>query len=185
MAAYRFAVAWGLVLSAVGCADAGRALSTGLEDVRATAPERAAGDLGSALLLPVSPGPLGAVVPPAPELLYAEPVREPARHLVRTTLSPIGATTLRDVQAAEVEVEVSGGAVGAREVSVLFVSPQGLAWERQARRVDIAPAATATVRFSLPISNTLVEDQALSGRWSVTTLDEGVELAATSFEVAP
>lgn len=178
MVAYRFALAWGMALSALGCVDAGRALTTGLEDVRLI--EQSGPDP-----LPIAPGPLGAVIPPAPELLYAEPAPVPPRHLVRAALAPVGAATLRDAQAAEVIVEVSGGAVGAREVSVLFVSPQGLAWERQARRVDLTPGATVTVRFSLPISNTLVEDQGLFGHWSVTTLDEGVELGATSFEVAP
>lgn len=176
--AFRFALAWGLVLSAAGCADAGRTLTTDLDDVRVL--EQSGPDP-----LPVSPGPLGAVIPPGPELLYAEPAPCPPRHLVRAALLPAGATTLRTAQAAEVTVEVSCGAVGAREVSVLFVSPQGLAWERQARRVAVARGATETVSFKLPISNTLVEDQALSGRWSVTTLDEGVELATTSFEVAP
>lgn len=176
MVAYRFAVAWGAVLLGAACADSGRALSTGLEAVQVR---------GAPAPAPVSPGPPGAVLPQAPELLYAEPSPLPVKHALRVGLQPSGALRLHDVQAAEVDVEVSGGAVGAHEVSALFVSPQGLAWERQAQRVTLAPGATATVRFTLPVANTLIEDHALSGRWTVTTLDDGVEQAATTFEVTP
>lgn len=178
MVAHRFAMAWSVLVLGVACADTDRGLTTGLGDVRVL--ETSAPDH-----LPSSPGPLGTVLVPDPELLYAEPAPLPVKHTVRAGLRPTGAPRLRDVQAAEVEVEVSGGALGARELSALFVSPQGLAWERQSKRVSVSAGATVTVRFTLPVANTLIEDQGLAGRWSVTTLDDGVEQASTTFEVAP
>lgn len=138
---------------------------------------------------PVVPDPPPvAFVPPAPavEVVYVEPLPSPIRHTVRTRTVPPQATTLGEVQSVEVELELEGGPAGAREVGVVFVAPAGFSWERQVATVDrTADGAPQTVRFSLPVAATLIADQGLSGTWNLTTLDEGVEQAATTFVLNP
>lgn len=137
------------------------------------------------------------LVPPDPSLLpgplvrgfeevLLEPLPEPTRHVVRTRLLPVGATTLSEVQSVELELDVEGGPVGARELGVVFVAPAGFAWERQVQTLERASGDGAkTLRFTLPVAATLITDHGLAGDWHVTTLDEGVEHAAATFTLAP
>lgn len=128
-----------------------------------------------------TPEPYATVEPLPPQLLYVELPPSPPQHRVSARLVPDGAASLRLVERVEVTVEVSGGPVGNRDVGVVFVSPAGLAWQQQVRRVDAVRGEALTVQFSIPVAATLIEDHALAGRWAVTTLDDGVERAAADF----
>ncbi len=175
MSGLRVTVAWGALLLLVSCVETERALEPGLRDVAVVATQP-----------PVyAPGPQGFALPPAPDLVFAEPAPLPVRHAVRVSFVPAGAQRLGEVQAVQVAVAVTGGPRGAREVTVNFVSPPGLAWERQARLLDPSATPGGELVFTLPVAATLIEEQRLFGRWSLTTLDDGAEAAAASFEVLP
>lgn len=117
----------------------------------------------------------------APEPVFFMPVPPPARHVVTASAAPAGAQALDVVQSMELDVEVSGGALGHREIAVVFISPQGVVWERQVSVIDARADDPQRVHFSLPVASTFIEDQRLSGAWQVMTLDDGVELATTTF----
>ncbi len=128
-----------------------------------------------------TPEPYATVEPLPPQLLYVELPPAPPQHRVTARLLPEGAASLRLVERVEVTVEVSGGPVGNRDVGVVFVAPAGIAWQQEVRRVDAVRGVPLTVRFSLPVAATLIEDHSLAGRWTLTTLDDGAELAAADF----
>lgn len=167
-----------LTLALLACSEPGRSLElVTASDVEVRPPE-----------MLVTPPPVLEVLPVAPVYEYSEPLPLPARHVVTVTLVPTGARTLHDVQRVEVAVTVDRGAVGQRDISAAFVSPQGLAWETQRARVELTAGGSAVAHFSLPVSSTFLEDQHLVGTWQLTTLDDGVETAAASFtldEVTP
>ena len=119
-----------LVLS--GCSDSSRRLETpvGLVDVIEAHP-----------VAPLDIEPLPAL-PVAPEPVYLSPLPLPVRHAASAATSPAGTRLLGEVQSVEVDVEVEGGALGTREISVLFVSPQGLVWQRQATLIAASGWAT-------------------------------------------
>lgn len=136
----------------------------------------------AAPVAPITVEPLPAL-PIVPEPVYLVPMPLPARHQVTTAALPAGATTLDLVQSVEVEVEVVGGEVGSREIAAVFVTPQGLVWQRQASRTTMGAEGALIAHFSLPVAATFIEDQQLFGRWQVLTLDDGVEQASASFEL--
>ncbi len=158
-----------------GCVDASRTLdgSMGVVEVIETAPPI---ELTPEVV--VAPLP---VWPQAPELIYLEPIALPARHVVIVTTSPAQARKLSTVQSVELDVEIEGGAYGAREISAMFVSPQGLVWERQATMIEGKRGEPQVAHFSLPVASTFIEDQHLAGTWQITTLDDGAELASATF----
>jgi hypothetical protein len=131
-----------------------------------------------------APEPLEVHLVAPTQLLAAEPLPLPARHRLTLSARPAGARSLGQLEALDVEVAVEAGPRMLREVSVVFVSPLGLAWEHQTRVHD-GVAGDATLRFSLPIATTLVEDQGLSGTWTITSHDSGRDVATASFEVLP
>jgi hypothetical protein len=159
-----------------GCADAGRSLqgSLGVVEVIETPPPIA-----------VEPVPLLVALPLVPVEINLEPLPLPARHVVLASTVPAGSSRLSLVQSVEVDVEVEGGAYGAREISAVFVSPQGLVWEKQGEVIDGKRGEKQRAHFSLPIASTFIEEQQLFGTWRVNTLDDGVELATTTFAVSP
>jgi hypothetical protein len=168
-----------LVLFA-GCSDAGRRLdgSTAVVEVIETPPPIALGTTP----LPLPPVlPLLQAQPLAPQMVYLEPLPPPARHVVRVATSATPRLDL--VQSVEVEVEVEGGASGTRHISAVFVSPQGLVWERQGALIDAKPGEKQLAHFSLPVASTFIEQQHLSGTWQITTLDEGLEEASATFSL--
>ncbi|MDP1919481.1 MAG: hypothetical protein Q8L14_24735 [Myxococcales bacterium] len=169
-----------LVLLAWGCVDTGRIFEGppgGVMEVEPQAPTN---------LVPPDPSLLPTPLLRGFEEVLLEPQLEPARHIVRTRLLPLGAATLAEVQSVELELDVEGGPVGARELGVVFVAPAGFAWERQVQTLERASGDGAkTLRFTLPVAATLITDHGLAGDWHVTTLDEGVEHAAATFTLAP
>lgn len=161
------------LLVASACTDAGRALegSLGVVEVIETPP-------------PIALEPTPAVIadaPLVPELIYAEPLPLPPRHVVRVQLEPSGMRSLSEVQSVEVAVEIEGGALGARKIQAVFVSPTGLAWEKQLTWIEGKRGQTQVAHFSLPVAATFISEQQLAGQWQVTTLDEGVEQASANF----
>lgn len=161
-----------VALTLWGCSDRA-ALETTVSPVRADPP-----------VTPVTPPPL-AVLPAQPVYQYSEPLPLPPRHVVVVTLVPAGARTLHEVQRVDVDVTIDRGAVGQRRINAAFITPQGLAWETQQATVELATGGSAVAHFSLPVAATFIEDQHLAGAWQVTTLDDGAETAAASFEVTP
>lgn len=119
-----------------------------------------------------------------PELVYLEPLPPPPRHVVTATPFPAGATALNWVQSVEIDVTVEGGSVGTRAISVIFVSPLGLVWQRQRELIDARAGEAQVVHFSLPVASTFIEEQQLSGAWQLITLDGEVEQASTTFTLA-
>ncbi len=160
-----------LVLLA-GCADASHTLdgSGGVVEVIETAAP-----------IDLTPAPVVSALPLAPELIYLEPIALPARHTVTAVRSPAQSLKLGTVQSVEVEVEIEGGAYGAREISVVFVSPQNLVWERQVAVIEGKRGKKQVVQFSLPVAATFIEDQQLWGIWKIITLDDGAKLGSATF----
>lgn len=131
-------------------------------------------------LVEPTPEPLTAI-PAGPTLIYSEPLPMPVRHAVQVVTLPAGATALDDVQSIEVEVEVEGGSQGDRVINAVFVTPQGVAWEKQGTVIAGVPGGKALAHFSLPVAATFIADHRLSGTWRITTLDEGVEQSGATF----
>ena len=158
-----------------GCIDASLTLdgSLGVVEVIETAPPIELTTEPVIALLPLGPQ--------VPELIYLEPIALPAQHVVIATTFPAQSRKLSTVQSVEIDVEIEGGAYGAREISAVFVSPQGLVWERQTTMIEGKRGQTQVAHFSLPVASTFIEDQQLSGTWQITTLDDGVELASATF----
>jgi hypothetical protein len=119
-----------------------------------------------------------------PELVYFEPLPAPARHSVTATPFPADATSLDTVQRIDVEVSVEAGPVGTREISVVFVSPLGIVWQRQRELIDVTTGAPQRVSFSLPVASTFIHEQQLAGQWQIITFDGDIEEARTSFNLA-
>ncbi len=169
-----------LVLLPWGCVDTARTFAGppgGVMEVEQQPPTN---------LVPSDPALLPTPLVRGFEEVLLDPLPEPARHTVRTRLLPVGATTLSEVQSVELELDVEGGPVGARELGVVFVAPAGFAWERQVQTLERASGdGSKTLRFTLPVAATLITDHGLAGDWHVTTLDEGVEHAAATFTLAP
>lgn len=164
-----------LTLALLGCSKSGRSLElVTASGVEVKPPEHL-----------VTPPPVLEVLPAATVYEYSEPLPLPARHVVAVTLVPADARTLHEVQRVDVDVTVDRGAVGQRQISAAFVSPQGLAWETQQATAELTSGGSAVAHFSLPVAATFIEDQHLAGVWQVTTLDDGAETAAASFEVTP
>jgi hypothetical protein len=159
-----------LTLGLLACLEPGRSLELAtVSNVEVQPPE------------PLVTPPVLEVLPAAPVYVYSEPVPLPARHVVTVRLVPEGARTLHDVQRVEVDVTVDRGAVGRRRISAAFATATGLAWETQQATVEVAEGVSAVAHFRLPVAGTFLEEQRLAGTWQVTTLDEGVEVAAASF----
>lgn len=116
-----------------------------------------------------------------PELVYYEPLALPATHVVLASTAPASSRRLSAVQSVEIDVEIEGGALGVREISAIFISPQGLVWERQGALIEAKLGEKQLAHFSLPVAATFIEDQQLSGTWQIHTLDEGVEQASATF----
>lgn len=166
------------LLISAGCNEPGRRLDgslNGVEVIATPAPEELVPEPAPQL------APLGEARVLEPQPVYLEPLPPAARHVVSTSAAPAGALSLDTVQSIEVDVEVSGGTLGHREIAVAFISPQGVVWERQVSLIDARAAAAQRVHFSLPVASTFIEDQQLSGTWQVTTMDEGVVLGTTTF----
>lgn len=130
---------------------------------------------------PIALEPVGEVLFIAPQPTYVDPLPLPATHAVRVRFEPPTARTLGEVQSVEVSVEIVGGALGTRAIHAVFVSPSGLAWEKQLTLIDAKRGEGQQANFTLPVAATMISEQALSGTWQVTTLDEGVEQASASF----
>ncbi len=137
----------------------------------------------SAPVVAITAEPLPAL-PLVPEPVYLVPMPLPPRHVLTTLLVPAGSNRLNLVQSVELDVDVVGGAVGDREISATFVTPQGLVWQRQATHLSMGGDGTLRAHFSLPVAATFIEDQRLFGTWQVLTLDDGVEQANSTFELA-
>lgn len=165
----QIALAFSLVVFA-GCTDLARRVdgSLGVVELIETAPPI------EVVPTPVVPSPVG----PSSQVILSEPIfamaaPPPARHRVTITPQPVGARSLDQIQSLEVDVEVTGGVLGSREISAVFISPQGLVWERQLTLLDAQGAAAMNAHFSLPVASTFIEEQQLSGRWQIDTLDDG------------
>lgn len=164
-----------------GCADVSRWMdgSLGVVEVLETPPP-------IAVVIAPPPPPVrdpSIALVSAPEPVYLQPLPQVTRHTVRAHLEPSGARRLDAVQSIEVEVEIEGGSYGTREISAVFVSPQGLVWERKGMLIDGKPGEAALAHFSLPVAATFIEEQRLSGTWQINTLDEGLEQASASVEL--
>lgn len=127
-----------------------------------------------------TPEPLTAISA-GPTLVYTEPLPMPVRHAVQVVTFPAGATGLDEVQSIEVDVEIEGGVSGDRVISAVFITPQGVAWEKQGTVIAAVAGGRALAHFSLPVASTFIADQRLSGTWRVTTLDQSVEQTGASF----
>lgn len=135
---------------------------------------------------PVVPAP-PLLAPPTvvpPTLSYAEAPPMPVQHTVRWRFEPATATTLDEVQSVELEVDVQGGGRVDRTVSLLFTSPNGVAWQGQRERLA-GSNALQTLHFTLPVAATFVSDQRLTGDWQVTTFDDGLAQASATFRLEP
>jgi len=87
---------------------------------------------------------------------------------------------------AQVDVDLTvSGVRGRRQVSVEFVPPSGLPYERRATQVDVRADESRTVRFSLPVAGTAVATAGMSGTWEARFFLDGEPLTAASFTLAP
>ncbi|AEI67255.1 hypothetical protein [Corallococcus macrosporus] len=131
----------------------------------------------------------GATPPPAP---VGEPGPEP--EVPPPAVGPRGSASvvglgagdrgLLSVEQVDVDVTVSG-VRGRHRVSVEFVPPSGLPYERRSAEVDARVDETRTVRFSLPVAGTAVATSGMSGTWQARFFLDGAPLTAASFTLDP
>ncbi|AKQ66293.1 hypothetical protein A176_003205 [Myxococcus hansupus] len=88
------------------------------------------------------------------------------------------------MEQVDVDLTVSG-VRGRRKVSVEFVPPSGLPYERRTTEVDALVDASHTVRFSLPVAGTAVSTSGMSGTWEARFFLDGEPLTAASFTLDP
>ncbi|WP_426752162.1 hypothetical protein [Myxococcus sp. Y35] len=87
---------------------------------------------------------------------------------------------------AQVDVDLTvSGIRGRRQVSVEFVPPSGLPYERRAAEVVARADQAQTVRFSLPVAGTAVATSGMSGTWEARFFLDGAPLTAASFTLDP
>ena len=92
-----------------------------------------------------------------------------------------GALSMEQV---DVDLTVSG-VRGRRKVSVEFVPPSGLPYERRTTEVDALVDESRTLRFSLPVAGTAVATSSMSGTWEARFFLDGEPLTAASFTLDP
>ncbi|MFP2956573.1 hypothetical protein ACLEPN_01760 [Myxococcus sp. 1LA] len=131
----------------------------------------------------------GATPPPAPvEEPEPEPEVPPPAVGPRGSASVIGLGAgergLLSVEQVDVDVTVSG-VRGRHQVSVEFVPPSGLPYERRSAEVDARVDEARTVRFSLAVAGTAVATSGMSGTWQARFFLDGAPLTAASFTLDP
>ena len=95
-----------------------------------------------------------------------------------------GSRGLLSVEQVDVDLTVSG-VRGRHMVSVEFVPPSGLPYERRSAEVDSRVDESRTVRFSLPVAGTAVATSGMSGTWQARFFLDGAPLTAASFTLDP
>ncbi|WIG97286.1 hypothetical protein [Myxococcus sp. SDU36] len=120
------------------------------------------------------------------------PVEEP--EVPPPAAVPRGSATVMDlgeggrgalsVEQVNVDLTVSG-VRGRHTVSVEFVPPSGLPYERRSAEVDSRVDESRTVRFSLPVAGTAVATSGMSGTWQARFFLDGAPLTAASFTLDP
>ncbi len=128
-------------------------------------------------LLPgaVSPGVVEMVEPLPPPPLSLQP---------SISISPAGATRLKDVNSVLVKVELKGSA-GPHEVIAEFGAPGTIPYERRVKAIAGSAFDVQTVEFVLPVAGTMIDQQNLSGTWTVALFHDGQKLSAPTFELSP
>lgn len=175
----QIALAFSLVVF-TGCTELARRVdgSLGVVELIETAPPIA---VTPTPVIPDPVGPSSTVILSEPTFTMAAPI--PARHRVTITPMPAGARSIDQIQSLEVDVEVTGGVLGSREIAAVFISPQGLVWERQLTLVESLEGAAMSAHFSLPVASTFIEEQQLSGRWQIDTLDDGAPVGTSDVQL--
>lgn len=130
--------------------------------------------------------PVGAVQSPRPsQTTFVEPLKPPRlAHRVRVSLVPSDAVRVSAVRSVHVRVEVVGSD-GVHEVAAVFTAPSRTTYARQASQLSGTAFDTQVVEYDLPVSGTFIDQHQLTGHWQLVTTHDGVEQAATSFELAP
>ncbi|WP_217917600.1 MULTISPECIES: hypothetical protein [unclassified Myxococcus] len=122
------------------------------------------------------------------------PVDEPEVPPPPPAVVPRGSATVMDLGAggrgalsvAQVNVDLTvSGVRGRHTVSVEFVPPSGLPYERRSAEVDSRVDESRTVRFSLPVAGTAVATSGMSGTWQARFFLDGAPLTAASFTLDP
>jgi hypothetical protein len=121
----------------------------------------------------------------SPETLQmVEPLKPPALSLQPTiTLSPAGATSIKEVLSVTVRVEIKGSE-GPHELIAEFGAPGPFPYERRGKTISGSAFDVQTVEFVLPVAGTMIDQQNLSGTWSVALFHDGQRLSAPTFELA-
>ncbi|QDE90604.1 hypothetical protein BHS06_17455 [Myxococcus xanthus] len=123
--------------------------------------------------------------PPAP---VEEPEVPPSPVVPQGSATVIGlgegSRGLLSVAQVDVDLTVSG-VRGRHTVSVEFVPPSGLPYERRSAEVDSRVDESRTVRFSLPVAGTAVATSGMSGTWQARFFLDGAPLTAASFTLDP
>jgi hypothetical protein len=97
---------------------------------------------------------------------------------------PAGAIKLADVGAITVHVVVKN-AGGPHEVSVEFVAPGEINYQRKAVTIDGPVDQEKIVDFELPVAGTMITQQKLSGVWSARLFLDGAPMSTPTFELTP
>jgi hypothetical protein len=115
---------------------------------------------------------VGATVSPPPVVLVPSISTEPA-----------GTVRLSDVLSVTVRVVVKN-AIGERDVIADFIAPGPVDYQRKVQRI-MGTGGEQTVVFDLPVAGTLIDQQKLTGTWSVRLFVDGEQLSTPTFEIAP
>lgn len=123
----------------------------------------------------------GNPVPPAP----SRPAFPDLPVLSATALSFEPTTETRAAMVTSVIAQVTvRHAEGAHRIWADFHAPDGTSYQRSVNGVQEVWTDTP-LRFTLPVSGTVIDSSALVGTWSVQVLVDGVALESLSFNLDP
>ncbi len=102
----------------------------------------------------------------------------------RVTVLPEGETSVSEVRAVVLELDVSGARAGA-ELTLDLLAAADLLYERRTATLTMGPYVKQSARFELPVAGTMIDMSRLHGRWDARFSLDGEPLAAQTFELSP
>lgn len=118
---------------------------------------------------------------------FDQPVQLPPPALSATTCAvydPVAGRTVSDVMTVTVCAEVLGAAAGTR-LSVEFLTPQDMPFERREAPVTGTAYTRQRFDFSLPVAGTMIDSSHMGGQWKAKFFLDGAPLAVQTFDLSP
>lgn len=100
------------------------------------------------------------------------------------SVTPSGTSSVSQVRQITARFDLEGANVPG-VAAVEFVPPSGMPYHRMEAAVGVAPPELDRLTFELPVAGTAIDQNKLTGTWSVRLLVGGRQLAAQNFELTP